>query len=108
MHRLVAVATVDRIAPGRALSTAVAGEAIAVFNVAGHLYAIDDACILCGTSLATGLIDGTSVVCGGCDWRYDLTSGCVHGIPGLRSETFEVAVVDAHVMVDAMPMPHAG
>jgi nitrite reductase/ring-hydroxylating ferredoxin subunit len=108
MHRLVAVAMVDHIAPGKALSTVIAGETIAVFNVAGRLYAIDDACILCGTSLAGGLIDGTSVVCASCDWRYDLASGCVHGIPGLRSETFEVAVVDAHVMVDAMPMPHAG
>ena len=108
MHELVAVATVDRIAPGRAMSVVVAGEAIAVFNVAGRLYALDDACILCGTSLAIGSIDGTSVLCAGCDWSYDITSGCVHGIPGLRSDTFTVAVIDTRVMVDAMPMPHAG
>jgi nitrite reductase/ring-hydroxylating ferredoxin subunit len=106
MHELVAVGTVDRIGPGRAMSVAVVGESIAVFNVDGKLYALDDACILCGTSLAIGLIDCLSVLCAGCDWRYDVTSGCVHGIPGLRIDTFAVAVVDEHVMIDAMPMPH--
>ena len=90
------------------MSVMVAGEAVAVFNVDGHLYALDDACILCGSSLAIGLVEGTSVICAGCDWRYDITSGCVHGIPGLRSDTFEVEVVDAHVMVDAVPMPYPG
>jgi nitrite reductase/ring-hydroxylating ferredoxin subunit len=108
MHELVAVATVDRIAPGGAMSVKVAGEAIAVFNIAGRLYALDDSCILCGSSLAMGRIDGMTVDCAGCDWSYDLATGCVHGIPGLRSDTFEVAVVDADVMIDAMPMPHAG
>lgn len=108
MHELVAVATVDRVAPGRATSVMVAGEAVAVFNVDGRLYALDDACILCGNSLALGRIDGMSVACAGCDWRYDVASGRVHGIPGLRSDTFEVAVVDAHVMIDAMPMRHVG
>ena len=91
-----------------ALSVVVAGESVALFNIDGRLFALDDACILCGTSLAIGLIDGTSVLCAGCHWRYDVANGGVHGIPGLRSDTFEVAVVDAHVMVDAMPMPHAG
>jgi nitrite reductase (NADH) small subunit len=108
MHELVDVATIDRIAPGRAMSVVVAGEAVAVFNIDGHLYALDDACISCGTSLAIGLIEGTGVVCGGCDWRYDITSGCVDGIPGLRSDTFEVEVIDAHVMVDMVPMAHSG
>ena len=106
MHELVAVATVDSIGPGRAMSVTVAGGSIALFNVDGHLYALDDACILCGTSLALGLIDGLSVLCAGCDWRYDVTNGCVHGIPGLRIDTFSVTVADAHVMLDAMPMPH--
>ena len=107
MHELVDVATVDRIAPGSAMSVTVAGETIALFNVGGRLFALDDACIRCGSSLAIGFVDGTSVVCAGCDWRYDVASGCVDGIPGLRSDTFEVAVVDARVMVDAVPMPHS-
>ncbi len=108
MHELVDVATVDRIAPGSTMAVAVAGETIALFNIGGHLFALDDACIRCGSSLAIGFVEGTSVICAGCDWRYDVTSGCVDGIPGLRSDTFEVEVVDAHVMVDAVPMPDPG
>jgi nitrite reductase/ring-hydroxylating ferredoxin subunit len=105
MHELVAVASVDCIGPGRAMSVAVAGIPVAVLNVDGHLYALDDSCILCGTSLAIGLIEGLSILCAGCGWRYDVTSGSVHGIPGLRLDTYAVVVVDAHVMIDAMPMP---
>ena len=108
MHELVDVATVDRIAPGSAVSVIVAGETIALFNIGGHLFALDDACIRCGSSLAIGVVDGTSVVCASCDWRYDVASGCVDGIPGLRSDTFEVEVVDTHVMVGAVAMPHPG
>ena len=106
MHELVDVAPVDRISPGSALAVAIAGEKIAVFNVDGRLFALDDACIRCGSSLAIGLIDGSSVECCGCGWRYDVRNGTVHGIPGLQCDTFEVAIVGTHVMIDAVPIPH--
>ena len=106
MHELVDVASVDRIRPGSALAVAIAGEKIAVFNVDGRLFALDDACIRCGSSLAIGLIAGTSVECSGCGWHYDVTNGAVEGIPGLQCDTFEVAIVDTHVLIDAAPIPH--
>ena len=106
MHELVDVASVDRISPGSALAVAIAGEAIALFNVDGRLFALGDACIRCGSSLAVGLIDGTSVECCGCGWRYDVTNGFVEGIRGLQCDTFEVAIVDTHVMIDAAPISH--
>lgn len=106
MHQLVEIASVDRIAPGTALAVAVAGETIALFNIEGRVFALCDACIRCGSSLAIGSVDGTSVACIGCGWRYDITSGFVLGIPGLRNDTFDVTVVDAHVMIDAVPTPH--
>ena len=107
MHELVDVASVDRISPGSALVVAIAGETIALFNVDGRLFALDDACIRCGSSLALGVLVSTSVECCGCGWRYDVTNGFVLGIPGLRHDTFEVAIVDAHVMIDAVAIPHA-
>ena len=88
------------------MSVVVAGQAIAVFNVAGHLYALDDACIRCGSSLAIGRVNGMTVVCCGCRWRYDVRSGSVRGIPGLQIDTFNVAIVDTHVMIDAVPIPN--
>lgn len=107
MQELVDIASVDRISPGSALAVTIAGETIALFNVDGRLFALDDACIRCGSSLAIGVLDGVTVECCGCGWRYDVTSGCVQGIPGLHSDMFEVAIVDAHVMIDAVPIPHA-
>ena len=39
----------------------IAGETIALFNVDGRLFALDDACIRCGSSLALGVLVSTSV-----------------------------------------------
>ena len=48
---------------------------IALFNVAGAIFAVDDFCVRCGASLAAGKLKGTEVACSGCDWRYDVTTG---------------------------------
>ena len=63
---------------------------IALFEVRGTVYAIEDGCLRCGTSLVTGALDGTVVTCGACGWRYDVSSGCMVGLPALRLATFPV------------------
>jgi nitrite reductase/ring-hydroxylating ferredoxin subunit len=75
------------------------GTAIAVFNIDGSLFAVDDSCVRCGSSLAAGLLSGSQITCSKCDWRYDVTNGRVNGIPALRIDTFEVRTVGARVMV---------
>jgi len=99
MTHFVEVSRLERIAPGRA--TVVAGEhgAIALFNAEGRIFAVDDTCVRCGSSLAAGTLTGTQICCPGCDWRYDVETGCVNGIPALKIDTFAVRVVDSRVMV---------
>lgn len=53
----------------------VRGEAIALFNVDGKIYAIDDACPHQGASLAEGDLEGTVVVCALHQWRFELATG---------------------------------
>jgi 3-phenylpropionate/trans-cinnamate dioxygenase ferredoxin subunit len=107
MSVLIDVASLDRIQPGTAVAVTVVEETtIAVFNVDGTLYALEDTCVRCGSSLAEGKLDGARVACSGCDWQYDVTTGCVNGIPALRIDTFAVTIVDARVMVDAALVPH--
>ncbi|HWS12919.1 MAG TPA: Rieske 2Fe-2S domain-containing protein [Rhodocyclaceae bacterium] len=67
-----------------------AGGPIALFDVAGVVHAIEDGCLRCGSSLATGAVEGTMVVCRTCGWRYDLASGGVVGLPALRLSTYAV------------------
>jgi nitrite reductase/ring-hydroxylating ferredoxin subunit len=95
----VKIARLDEIAPGTATAVTIADATIALFNRDGSLTALEDACVRCGRSLATGTFEKNTVRCSGCDWCYDVTSGCVNGVPALRTETFKVDVVDGDVVL---------
>ena len=63
---------------------------IALFEVRGTVYAIEDGCLRCGSSLVAGTLDGVVVTCVACGWRYDVSSGCMVGLQALRLATFPV------------------
>src|SRR5262249_5208532 len=52
----VDVAAIDRLVPGKALLVSVAKTGVAVFNVDGRMFAIDDSCVRCASSLANGTL----------------------------------------------------
>lgn len=87
------------IVPGAAVVCAVGGTEIALFNVDGTIFAVENACVRCGSSLAAGRLAGAEVTCSGCDWLYDVTTGSVCGVPALTLDRFEVKIVDTHVMI---------
>ena len=97
--RFVEVGRLDHIVEGTAIVVAISGTKIAVVNVGGRLYALDDSCVRCGSSLAAGSLRGKEVTCPRCDWRYDVTNGQVNGVPALRTDTFEVKTIGCQVMV---------
>src|SRR4051794_15343161 len=65
------------------LTVMVDHAAVALFAVAGQLFAMDAACLCCGSDVGAGTLNSTHVVCSGCGWQYDLASGCVQGVAGL-------------------------
>jgi len=65
---------------------------LTLFRVNGRLVAIDDTCIRCSASLASGHRRASKVTCRGCGWCYDLLSGEVSGVPQLRTATYEVRI----------------
>jgi len=101
MGAFVEVARMDQVVPGSGIAVAVGNRAVALFEVDGRLFAVEDTCIRCGSSLTSGTLRGHDVVCPGCGWRYDVQTGCVMGVPTLCIDTFEVDVVDSTVMVAA-------
>jgi nitrite reductase/ring-hydroxylating ferredoxin subunit len=48
---------------------------IAIFNVAGELFALDDRCPHAGASLSHGLVDGDVVRCRIHHWRFCVRNG---------------------------------
>ena len=99
MADLIEIARLDAVAAGKAIVVHVTGIRVAVFSLDGRLFAVHDACIRCGSSLAEGTLAGSEVSCSGCDWRYDVTNGRVNGVPALRIDTFTISTVGKRVML---------
>src|SRR5262245_66064933 len=93
------VAALDQIRPGLVSRFSVATGAIAVFALDHRYYAISDLCLRCGASLAAGSLIGATIRCARCSWQYDLQTGAVDRIPGLRIQTFETEAANGHLRV---------
>ena len=74
---------------------------IAVFNLAGDFYAIDDTCTHQDASLADGWLEGCWVECPLHASSFDLRTGMPNGLPAKRPvRTYPVVVVDDVVYVN--------
>lgn len=77
MGRHVKVASVGDVKPGEGKAVEVEGKTIAVFNVEGKFYAIDDTCPHQGGPLSEGEVEGTEVTCPWHAANFDLRTGGV-------------------------------
>ena len=81
MTNFVKVATTGEIPPGQAKVVDVQGKEIAVFNIEGAYFAIDNMCTHEEASLADGEITGFEVSCPLHGAKFDVRSGAVLGPP---------------------------
>lgn len=65
----------NEIAPGTGKPLAVEGKDVAVFNVDGTFYAVDNTCPHRGGPLAEGEVEGCTVTCPWHAWTFDLKTG---------------------------------
>lgn len=92
--------TVDELTPGEGTTVEMEGEKIALFNVDGDFYAIDDVCTHRGGSLSRGQLSGTEIICPMHRATFDVTTGEVTRQPALSGvDTYEVRVADSEVQV---------
>ncbi len=75
MSRFVPVARVSDIPDQSARCVEVEGRRIAVFNIGGEFYAIDDECTHEGGPLSDGYIHGEEVECPWHGARFNIKSG---------------------------------
>ncbi len=95
------VATVAEIPPGTGKQVNIAGRAIALFNVDGTFYAIDDTCTHRGASLVEGECDGTEIICPWHGARFDLATGAAKCPPASQGvKTYPVHVVGDEIQLD--------
>jgi nitrite reductase/ring-hydroxylating ferredoxin subunit len=75
MAELVTVAKTTELGSGQAKAVQVKGQTIALFNIGGTYYAIDDTCTHQGGPLSEGEVEGTTVTCPWHGAQFNLTSG---------------------------------
>ena len=101
MTELVKVANIQEVTEGNAIAVEVAGEKVALFNVEGTFYAIDDTCTHRGGPLCEGEVEGTEVTCPWHGGKFDLTNGSVLGPPapdGVAS--YKVVVEENEIKIE--------
>jgi 3-phenylpropionate/trans-cinnamate dioxygenase ferredoxin subunit len=95
------IARAEDIPPGRGLAVNVEGLRIAVFNVEGTYYAINDTCTHAQASLSEGDVDGTAVECPLHGARFDLQTGEAVGPPADQPVTaYKVHVEDGEIQIE--------
>ncbi len=100
MTRFVTVARLADLPPGTSKLVRVDKWEIALFNVDGDVYAIEDSCPHAGASLATGRLRGRTIHCRAHGLHFDLATGCMQGVEGVRASTFPVAIRDGAILVE--------
>ena len=101
MSKMVKVAQTDELSPGSGKVVEADGCGIALFNVEGTFYAIDNTCTHRGGPLGEGELNGDSVTCPWHGATFNVKTGAVTQPPastGVRS--FAVKVEGSDVLVE--------
>ena len=100
MPSFVKVASRGELPPGSKKLAEVDGRPIAVFNVDGKFYAIDDVCTHDGGPLAEGELIGCEIMCPRHGARFDVRTGkalCMPAVEPVAVHATEVRGDDVYV-----------
>lgn len=100
--RFVAVSPLAAVPPGASRAVEVEGRSIALFNVGGSVYAIENICPHAGGPLADGARDGPCgevVECSWHGWRFDVRTGESPDLIGERVPAFPTRIADGMIEV---------
>jgi 3-phenylpropionate/trans-cinnamate dioxygenase ferredoxin subunit len=89
----------DEIPAGTGRTVTIADKSVALFNIDGQIYAIDDVCPHAGSSLGNGKLDGRIVTCRSHGMRIDVVTGNFPASEGFAVASYPVMVLAGMIMV---------
>lgn len=99
MSEYVTVARREDLQPGEGRVVEVNGMEVALFNLDGTFYAIDNTCVHQGGPLGEGMLEGETVICPWHNWRYNIKTGVSPVNPSVKVKTYSVKVENDEVKV---------
>src|SRR3989344_3374999 len=99
MPNFVKVASKSDLGPGEGRVVNVNGTDVALFNVDGEFFAINNTCLHRGGPLGEGFLEEDVVTCPWHGWRYNVKTGVSPVIPTAKVAAYKVKVEGTEVMV---------
>ena len=101
MSEFIKVANISDLPAGQAAVVEIGGRTIALFNVNGEFFALDNTCMHRGGPLGEGFVDriNLTVQCPWHGWIYSLASGVSPIDPMAKVEKFDVMVEGEEVRI---------
>jgi nitrite reductase/ring-hydroxylating ferredoxin subunit len=90
--KIVPVAKLADVPPGTCRSVEADGIGVAICNVAGTVYILDNTCPHAGGPLGEGSLDGELIECPWHGWRYNVRTGERPENPEITVSCFQVHV----------------
>ena len=90
----------DEILPGTIREFQIDGKTIALANVGGKFYAVNNVCLHRGGPLGQGVMEGKIVTCPWHGWEYDVTTGKVSRNPTVGVDSYAVEIRGEDIFVD--------
>lgn len=97
---LLRAAKKDEIPAGTIREFQLNGKTVAIANVDGKLYAINNVCLHRGGPLGEGELKGKIVTCPWHGWTYDVTTGRTTMNPAVGVETYPIEIKGDDVWVE--------
>ena len=90
----------DEIPVGAIREFQVNGTTVAVANVGGQFYAVNNTCLHRGGPLGQGVLEDNVVTCPWHGWQYDVTTGKVTMNPAVGVQSYPVEVRGEDIFID--------
>jgi 3-phenylpropionate/trans-cinnamate dioxygenase ferredoxin component len=103
MSNYLKVATIDEVPLGGSKLVEVADVRVALFNLAGTIYAIEDVCTHDGGPLVEGtVVNGCEVMCPRHGARFDIRTGAALSFPAFEAtNSYAVRVEGNEVWIES-------
>ena len=88
------------VPPGTVRELSIEGRALALANVGGTFYAINNTCLHRGGPLGQGPLEGKTVTCPWHGWQYDVTNGKVLQNPAVGVDCYRTEVRGEDIFID--------
>jgi nitrite reductase/ring-hydroxylating ferredoxin subunit len=98
--QLATIGRVEDLPEGRGATVELeGGKELALYNVGGRFYAVENFCPHRGAPLADGELTGHAVECDWHGWRFDVRTGACLNRPDSPVESYEVVIEDGWIKI---------